>query len=147
VATGLAQARAERTERLALIRAAGGLICREGRDGLEVVLVHRPRYDDWTFPKGKANREESDEDCALREVEEETGLRCELAEELPTVSYRDSKDRDKVVRYWRMRPVGGALHPHNEIDAAEWVPAGDAAVLLSYGRDRDLLDSLLERVL
>jgi 8-oxo-dGTP pyrophosphatase MutT (NUDIX family) len=147
VAAGLAEAGAERTERLALIRAAGGVVCRDGRDGVEVVLVHRPRYDDWTFPKGKAYPGESDEDCALREVEEETGLRCELAEELPSTAYRDSKDREKVVRYWRMRAVSGTLRPDNEVDAAEWFPAGDAAVRLSYRRDRELLDSLLERVL
>jgi 8-oxo-dGTP pyrophosphatase MutT (NUDIX family) len=147
VAEGMAEARAERTERLALIRAAGGVVCREGRDGVEVVLVHRPRYDDWTFPKGKADPGESDEDCALREVEEETGLRCELAEELPSTAYRDSKDREKVVRYWRMRAVGGRLHPDHEVDAAEWFPAGDAALRLSYGRDRELLGTLLERVL
>jgi 8-oxo-dGTP pyrophosphatase MutT (NUDIX family) len=59
-----------------------------------VVLVHRPRYDDWTFPKGKAHRGESDEDCALREVEEETGLRCELGEELPSTAYLDGRGRD-----------------------------------------------------
>jgi 8-oxo-dGTP pyrophosphatase MutT (NUDIX family) len=147
MAAGLAEAGAERTERLALIRAAGGVVCRDGRDGVEVVLVHRPRYDDWTFPKGKAYPGESDEDCALREVEEETGLRCELAEELPSTAYRDSKDRQKVVRYWRMRAVAGTLRPDNEVDAAEWFPAGDAAVRLSYPRDRELLDSLLERVL
>jgi 8-oxo-dGTP pyrophosphatase MutT (NUDIX family) len=82
VAQGLEKARTERKESLALIRAAGGIVCRHGRDGVEVILVHRPRYDDWTFPKGKANPGESDEACALREVEEETGLLCELAEEL-----------------------------------------------------------------
>jgi 8-oxo-dGTP pyrophosphatase MutT (NUDIX family) len=147
MAEGLEEARAGRAEGLALIRAAGGVVCREGRDGVEVVLVHRPRYDDWTFPKGKANPGESDEDCALREVEEETGLQCELAEELPSTAYRDSKGREKVVRYWRMRAAGGALRSDDEVDAAEWFPAGDAAVRLSYGRDRELLDSLLARVL
>ena len=70
-----------------------------------------PKYDDWTLPKGKAERGESDEDCALREVEEETGLRCELLEELESSSYSDASGRPKVARYWLMRPVGGRLRP------------------------------------
>ena len=115
---------------------------RAGRDGPEVVLVHRPRYDDWTFPKGKAHVGESDEDCALREVEEETALRCELGEELPSTSYVDSKGRDKRVRYWRMRPLDGILRPQNEIDAAEWLAVADARARLSYDRDLGVLDAL-----
>jgi 8-oxo-dGTP pyrophosphatase MutT (NUDIX family) len=146
MAQGLAQARAERTEGLALIRAAGGVVLRREGEDFEVVLVHRRRYQDWTFPKGKAYPGESDEDCALREVEEETGLRCELGEELKSTAYRDSKDREKVVRYWRMRVVEGELQPRNEIDAAEWISLEDAVDRLSYGRDRDLLEPVLERV-
>jgi 8-oxo-dGTP pyrophosphatase MutT (NUDIX family) len=107
------------------------------------VLVHRPQYDDWTFPKGKAHQGESDEDCALREVEEETGLRCALEDELPSTSYRDSKDRDKVVRYWRMRPVAGVLRPENEVDEAGWFGAEEASARLSYDRDRHVLEALL----
>src|SRR3989442_274166 len=91
-----------------VVRAAGGVVLRDGR----VLLVHRPRYGDWTFPKGKALPGESDEDCALREVEEETGLRCELGEELPATAYVDGMGRPKRVRWWRMRPVGGAFMPH-----------------------------------
>jgi 8-oxo-dGTP pyrophosphatase MutT (NUDIX family) len=130
-----------------LIRAAGGVISRREGDDLEVVLVHRRRYQDWTFPKGKAYPGESDEDCALREVEEETGLSCELEEELRTTHYHDSKGREKTVRYWKMRVREGQLHPRNEIDAAEWIPVEDAVERLSYRRDREVLDSLLERVL
>jgi 8-oxo-dGTP pyrophosphatase MutT (NUDIX family) len=131
---------------MALIRAAGGVVLRREGDDFEVVLVYRRRYRDWTFPKGKANPGESDEDCALREVEEETGLRCELGEELETTAYRDSKDREKIVRYWHMRVVEGELHPRNEIDAAEWIPVEDAVDRLSYRRDREVLAPLLERV-
>jgi 8-oxo-dGTP pyrophosphatase MutT (NUDIX family) len=120
-------ARAEKgTARLALIRAAGGIVTRRGAAAPEVVLVYRSDRDDWTFPKGKALAGESDEDCALREVEEETGLRCELEEELPTTAYADDKGRDKRVRYWHMSPIGGALAAENEVDEAEWIAVDEA---------------------
>ena len=77
---------------------------RESGD-LEVLLVHRPHHEDWTFPKGKAVPGETDEACAVREVEEETGLRCALDAELPGMSYRNRAGQPKVVRYWVMRPV------------------------------------------
>jgi 8-oxo-dGTP diphosphatase len=118
-------------------------VTKADRSGLAVVLVHRPRYDDWTFPKGKAYRGESDEDCALREVEEETGLRCELGEELPSTAYVDGRGRDKVVRYWRMRPHTGVLRPQNEVDAAEWLAVADARDRLSYERDRSVLEAVV----
>ena len=88
--------------------------------------MHRPQYDDWTLPKGKTEPGESDEECALREVEEETGLRCELREELESSSYSDAAGRPKVARYWLMRPVGGRLRPTMEVDDARWVPLRDA---------------------
>ena len=90
-----------------VVRAAGGLVMRDGR----LLLVHRPKYDDWTFPKGKAEPGESDEACAVREVEEETGLRCELGAELPPTHYTDSRGRPKRVRWWRMEPVAGEFTP------------------------------------
>jgi 8-oxo-dGTP diphosphatase len=131
---------------VALVRAAGGGVVRGGRDDAEVVLVHRPKYDDWTLPKGKALPGESDEDCALREVEEETGLRCELGAELASTSYRDARDRPKVSRYWLMRPVAGALRPSAEVDDARWLPLAEAEELLTYERDRDVLRSLRELI-
>jgi 8-oxo-dGTP diphosphatase len=121
-----------------VVRAAGGVVEDNGR----VLLVHRPQYDDWTFPKGKAQEDESDEACALREVEEETGLRCELGDELPSTSYVDSKGRPKRVRYWRMRPVAGAFAPHDEVDELAWLPPLEAREKLSYVRDLTLLDAL-----
>lgn len=85
------------------IRANGGLVRRADGDGaVEIILVHRPAYDDWTFPKGKPFSRESDDACAVREVEEETGLRCVPGHELRSVSYRDLRGRPTVVRYWEM---------------------------------------------
>ena len=108
---------------------------------LEVVLVHRPRYDDWTFPKGKAEPGETDEDCALREVEEETGLRCRLGAALPATSYRDASGRAKVVRWWALEPDEGELAAATEADEARWVPLDEAAALLTYERDRELVNA------
>jgi 8-oxo-dGTP diphosphatase len=124
------------------VRAAGGVVTREGAGGPEVLLVHRPAYDDWSLPKGKARRGESDEDCALREVEEETGLVCELGPELPSASYRDARGRPKIVRYWAMRPVGGEARPCAEVDDVVWLPPDEARELLSWERDRVVLDAL-----
>ena len=125
-----------------VVRAAGGAVVREGDGSPEVVIVHRPKYDDWTLPKGKTEPGESDEECALREVEEETGLRCELLEELESSSYSDASGRPKVARYWLMRPVGGRLRPTREVDDARWVPLRDAEAELSYDRDVRVLRSI-----
>jgi ADP-ribose pyrophosphatase YjhB (NUDIX family)/phosphohistidine phosphatase SixA len=103
------------------------------------VLVHRPRYDDWTLPKGKALDGESDEDCARREVEEETGLRCELLFELPSTSYQDGRGRTKRVRYWAMRPLGGEFAPHDEVDEVRWLAPAEAKRVVTYDRDRLVL--------
>jgi 8-oxo-dGTP pyrophosphatase MutT (NUDIX family) len=121
-----------------IVRAAGGVVVRDE----EILLVHRPKYDDWTFPKGKADPDESDEDCALREVEEETGFRCSLERELPSSSYTDSRGRAKVVRYWLMRPEGGRFEPTPEIDEIAWMSRDDAAGQLSYARDLEILESV-----
>jgi 8-oxo-dGTP diphosphatase len=119
-----------------VVRAAGGLVTRDGR----VLLVHRPRYDDWTFPKGKAERDEPDEACALREVEEETGLRCELGDEIEATEYVDARGRPKRVRWWRMRPLEDrGFVPGDEIDELRWLTPEEAAGLLTYERDRTLL--------
>jgi 8-oxo-dGTP diphosphatase len=127
------------------VRAGGGLVVRgKGKDA-EVVLVHRPRYDDWSLPKGKLEPDESFEDGALREVEEETGLRCELGEELSPVRYRDKKGRRKIVRYWRMEAVGGEFEPNDEVDEIRWLSPKKARKLLDYEHDRRLIDEMRGR--
>jgi 8-oxo-dGTP pyrophosphatase MutT (NUDIX family) len=125
------------------VRAAGGVVLRERAGGTEVLLVHRPAYDDWSLPKGKAELGESDEACALREVEEETGLRCRLGRELPSTSYRDGKGRPKVVRYWAMEPTDGEARPQAEVDDVLWLPLGEARDTLTWTRDRAVLDGVL----
>jgi 8-oxo-dGTP diphosphatase len=123
-----------------VVRAAGGLVWRRSDVGLvEIVLVHRPAYDDWSFPKGKLHEGETEEAAALREVEEETGLRCRLTRDLGTNSYRDSRGRPKTVRYWEMRPIGGILRAAGEIDDARWGALDSAAEMLTYPRDRTIL--------
>jgi 8-oxo-dGTP pyrophosphatase MutT (NUDIX family) len=123
---------------LTVVRAAGGLVVRDG----EVLLVHRPKYDDWSFPKGKCDEGESDEACALREVEEETGLRCRLLDEIGQTEYVDGKGRPKTVRYWRMSPVEGEFTPHDEVDEIRWETPEGAANVLSWSRDLPLLERL-----
>jgi len=117
------------------VRAAGGVVRRDGR----IALVHRPRYDDWTLPKGKLDEGESFEEAALREVEEETGLHCRLVRELPVVQY-EVKGRPKLVRYWLMEVEAQTPFVVNdEVDELRWVEPDEARALLSYDRDRELL--------
>jgi 8-oxo-dGTP diphosphatase len=127
-----------------LVRAAGGIVWRTAASGeAEVLVVHRPKYDDWTFPKGKNEPGEDHETCALREVEEETGLRCTLGPELATTSYVDRKGRPKEVRYWVMTVEDGEFTPCDEVDEVRWLTTSQARWLLSYDRDRDVLDAFL----
>ena len=129
----------------AIIRAAGGVVWRRdpnGEAGVEVAIVHRPRYDDWSLPKGKCDRGEDDVACALREVAEETGLVCDVGPELPSQRYVDQKGRDKVVRYWAMRAVGGHGRLEHEIDEVAWLAQDPALERLTYDRDAEVLDAL-----
>jgi 8-oxo-dGTP pyrophosphatase MutT (NUDIX family) len=127
-----------------VVRAAGGVVTRAGAGGHpEIVLVHRPKYDDWTLPKGKAEPGESDEACALREVEEETGLACELGEQVALVEYEDTAGRPKRVRYFAMTPPEGVeAAPQNEVDAVGWFTRERALERLSYGRDARVVEGL-----
>jgi len=122
------------------VRAAGGVVWRSGAGGLEFLLVHRPRYEDWTLPKGRLEPGERWEDAAVREVEEETGLRCALGRELSPIGYSDHRGRPKVVRYWLMEAADPqAFEPNDEVDEVRWLPSPDADRLLTYPRDRDVL--------
>jgi 8-oxo-dGTP pyrophosphatase MutT (NUDIX family) len=122
-----------------MVRAAGGLVRRNGRGTMRLAIVHRPGYDDWSFPKGKVDRGETLEQTALREVEEETGLRCKLIAPLGCTAYSDHKGRDKVACYWLMDVVGGRFRAGSEVDEVRWVTVDEALDLLSYRRDRALL--------
>jgi len=127
-----------------IVRAAGGVVWRRGDDGgVEVVLVHRPAYDDWTFPKGKHEDDETDEETARREVFEETGLSCRLGSELESIEYLDGRGRPKRVRYWAMTVESSTPRtPDDEVDESRWLPADDAEAALTYERDRSVLRSL-----
>jgi 8-oxo-dGTP diphosphatase len=128
------------------VRAAGGVVCRRREGGVELLLVHRPKYDDWSFPKGKCAADEVDEQCALREIEEETSLRVDLGPELVSTTYV-SKGRPKHVRYWLVEPADpDEARPQNEVDAVEWLAPDEAAARLTYGRDQELLRSALDRL-
>ena len=128
------------------VRSAGGVVWRrEAGGGLEVLVVHRPEYDDWTLPKGKVEPSETDEDGARREVEEETGLRCELRAHLDDVEYEDAEGRAKVARYWEMLPLSGQVTARGEVDEVRWLSVQDAVATLSFDRDRDLVAALAQR--
>lgn len=118
------------------IRAAGGIIVRDGA----VLLVHRPKYDDWSFPKGKLEEGESWEDGAVREVEEETGLRCDAGELAGSTGYLVPQG-SKEVRYYRMT-CDGEPRAQNEVDQVRWAPIDEARELLTHERDRALLQEV-----
>ncbi len=130
-----------------VVRAAGGVVARRV-DGQppQVALVHRPRYDDWTLPKGKVMPGEDDRAAALREVEEETGLACRLGRPLGRVAYRDRRGRPKVVRYWLMEPIeptsGADFAPNDEVDELRWLPIPEALDTLTYRHDREMLEGI-----
>jgi 8-oxo-dGTP diphosphatase len=126
------------------IRAGGGVLSRTAGDAVEIAIVHRPKYDDWSMPKGKLEAGEPPLLGACREVEEETGIRPMVGRRLPTQEYRLGPDR-KVVDYWEMSPADGAgdVDPPRpaEVDAVRWLRPAEAATWLSYDRDRELLRS------
>lgn len=131
-----------------LILAAGGIVIEKETGVRRVLLIHRPRYDDWSFPKGKLDPGETLEEAALREVREETGLECRIIRQLATLRYsyrtrNTGRLKPKAVHYFLMERVSGAIRvPGEEVDRAEWVAFDEAARRLSYDQDRKLLASL-----
>ena len=127
---------------MAKVHAAGGLVVRaDGR----IAVIHRPRYDDWSLPKGKLEDGESFETAALREVEEETGIRGRIVGELSATEYVDRKGRDKIVRWYRMDLDGepAAFAPNDEVDELRWLTPAEARDLLSYEHDRALVETIV----
>jgi 8-oxo-dGTP pyrophosphatase MutT (NUDIX family) len=124
------------------VRAAGGIVCRPGPGGLpEIAVIHRPSQDDWTLPKGKLDGDETPEQAALREVQEETGLRCQIVRPAGCTAYIDRRGRDKIVCYWIMRPLDGRFMPGSEVDSLRWLTVDEAMDVLSYPIDRALLSA------
>ncbi|MFE5481708.1 NUDIX hydrolase [Streptomyces sp. NPDC056527] len=127
-----------------MILAAGCVLWRPAPSGqgVEIALVHRPKYGDWSHPKGKLKSGESIEECAVREVQEETGHSCALGPRLPTARYL-ANGRPKVVTYWSARALGGSFTPSTEVDRMAWLPPEEARSRLTQPRDRELLDAML----
>jgi 8-oxo-dGTP diphosphatase len=123
------------------VLAAGGVVVRD--DG-RIAVIHRPRYDDWSLPKGKLDPGEGFEDGAVREVLEETGVRGRITGELESTSYADRKGREKLVRWYRMELDGDPsdFAPNDEVDELRWLTPGEAGALLTYERDRALVQTL-----
>ncbi len=122
-----------------MIEAAGGVVWRRAGGAVEVLVVHRPAYDDWTFPKGKPALGEAPEETALREVREETGIECRPDGFAGETRYRIADGTPKLVRYWTMQPVSGSFRPNQEVDEVRWLPPREAAAQLTYPHDRELL--------
>ncbi|WP_425559789.1 NUDIX hydrolase [Kitasatospora terrestris] len=136
---------------LSTVLAAGAVLWVPGplkKNGVDrkkprIAVIHRPKYDDWSLPKGKLEPGEGWRVAALREVREETGMSCVLGEELPAQHYR-VQGRPKEVRYWAAVPTGGAFRPNREVDRLEWLAPKKAKARLTRAQDRLLVDALLE---
>ena len=122
------------------IRAAGGVLVRGSSIDTEYLLTHRPRYDDWSLPKGKLSSEETFKRGALREIEEETGLVTEPITKLGSIAYETPNGNGKVVRYWMLDPTGGSFEPNAEVDDIVWLPYLKARRRMTYSRDREVLE-------
>ncbi|MFI7544747.1 NUDIX hydrolase [Actinoplanes sp. NPDC049599] len=129
-----------------IVQAAGGAVWRNSGGTTEVAVVHRPRYDDWSLPKGKAIRGEHPLATACREVREETGIHPVLGPRLPTQRYR-SPAGAKVVRFWAMSGRDGGFTPTAEVDEALWLPVLEARAVLTHQRDVAILDALSKAVM
>lgn len=120
--------------------AAGGIVSRRGGQE-QILVVHRPRYGDWSLPKGKLDEGESLRDAALREVREETGLVCRAGAPAGEARYIDARGRYKAVLYFEMTAESGRFEPNDEVDEIRWLALAEAVALLSYAHDADLLSA------
>lgn len=121
-----------------LVLAAGAVLWRPRGRAVEVALAHRPRYDDWSLPKGKLDAGETEPVAAVREVHEETGFTCRLGRGLGTVTY-PIPEGTKLVRYWAAKALGGEFAANSEVDELVWLSVEDAAAKITYEHDRDVL--------
>lgn len=129
------------------IDAAGGVVFRRRDDGkLQFLLIHRSRYDDWSLPKGKRDGGESFEACAEREVREETGSRIKVQDPIGTISYVTPAGNHKRVRYWLMEHLDGKFKRNSEVDKIKWAGPKKARAMMSYARDRAVLDRAVQMV-
>ena len=120
------------------VRAAGGVVWRVHDGAVQVALVHRPRYDDWSLPKGKVERGESEMAAAVREVAEELGARVSVSRRLPTIRYRTGGE-SKTVAYWTMRYLSGDFEPNDEVDAVSWLAPQDVRDHLTYADEHSVM--------
>lgn len=119
------------------------MVWREGPEGVEILLVHRPRYDDWTFPKGKLESGECLIECARREVREEAGVRPIIGRYLGDISYNKQEGHRKEVHYWAMQTDGIEFVPSSEVDRIRWVHEGSLADQVSYPTERSVCERLV----
>jgi 8-oxo-dGTP diphosphatase len=128
-----------------MVLAAGCVLWRRSfrGAGVELALVYRPKWADWSHPKGKLKRGEDARDGALREVLEETGMTCDLGQELPTARYVDATGRPKEVRYWAAEALGGRFAPNAEVTRLDWLPPAEASARITRERDVQLISDCL----
>ncbi|MVO88020.1 NUDIX domain-containing protein [Streptomyces sp. p1417] len=131
-----------------LVRAAGCVLWRPATAAghIEVALVYRPKWNDWSWPKGKLDPGETPSQAAVREVEEETGMTCRLGAALPTARYTDAKGRPKEVHYWAAEATGGEFTPNDEVSHLMWLPPAAAHGQLTYSLDKALVEPFLTAV-
>ncbi|GHH28167.1 DNA mismatch repair protein MutT [Streptomyces lanatus] len=126
-----------------MVLAAGCVLWRRSAAGLELALVYRPKWDDWSWPKGKLKPGETTEEAARREVLEETGYECRLGEQLPSARYIDHQGRPKEVSYWVAEAADGGFEPNDEVTDLIWLKPAEADERLTHERDRSLITAAL----
>lgn len=128
------------------VQAAGCVLWRRSAtgDGIELALVYRPKWADWSLPKGKLKRGEDPQRAAVREVLEETGMHCALGPALPNSCYLDAAGRPKIVYYWAAETTGGVFRSNREVSQLVWLPPTTALEWLTHERDKELIPAALD---